>query len=42
MPPAGQRDEPMGGDEIEDLAELLLPANQLGNRLWYVGRRRDR
>jgi hypothetical protein len=37
----GQGDEPMRGDEIEDLAELLLPADQLGNRLRNVGRRRD-
>ena len=39
---AGQRDEPMHGDEIQDLAQLLLPANQLGHRLWYVCRGRDR
>jgi hypothetical protein len=32
----------MRGDEIQDLAELLLPADQLGNRLWSVGRRQDR
>jgi hypothetical protein len=39
---AGHRYEPVRGDEIQDLAELLFPADQLGNRLWYVGRRQDR
>jgi len=39
---ADHRYEPVRGDEIQDLAALLLPADQLGNRLWYVGRRQDR
>jgi hypothetical protein len=39
---AGHRYEPVRGDEIQDLADLLFPADQLGNRLWYVGRRQDR
>jgi hypothetical protein len=36
---AGQRDEPMRGGKAQDLAENVIPANQLGNRLRQVGRR---
>ena len=36
---AGQGDEPMRGGKAQDLAENVIPANQLGNRLRQVRRR---
>ncbi len=39
---AGQRDEPMLADEAHHLIDLGIPAYQLGNRLWCIGRRQDR
>ena len=36
---AGQGDEPTRGGKAQDLAENVIPANQLGNRLRQVGRR---
>ena len=38
---AGQRDEAMGGAEVQDLVELGVAADQFGNRLRQVRRRRD-
>ena len=36
---AGQRDEPVRGGKAQDLAENVIPADQLGNRLRQVRRR---
>ena len=36
---AGQGDEPMCRGKAQDLAENVIPANQLGNRLGQVRRR---
>jgi hypothetical protein len=33
---AGRRDQPMRGGEAQDLAEIVVPADQLGNRLRQV------
>jgi hypothetical protein len=31
---AGQRDEALRGGEVQDLAQLVVAADQFGNRLW--------
>ena len=36
---AGQGDEPVGRGKVQDLLELVVPADQLGNRLRQVRRR---
>jgi hypothetical protein len=44
-PGAGQRDEAVGGAEVQDLVQLDIAADQLRDRLWevreYSGRRGD-
>ncbi len=37
-PGAGERHEPMGGSEAQDFKQAVVPADQLGNRLWQVCR----
>src|SRR4029077_16117181 len=39
---AGQGDEAMRGADVEDLIQLGIAANELGNRLWQVYRRARR
>ena len=39
---AGQRDEPMRGGKVQDLADLVVAADQLGKRLGQVRHRNNR
>ena len=39
---AGQGDEAMPGDEVQDRCDLGIPADQLRNRFSHIGRRSNR